>query len=403
MCLLNPSTDLTEETLKKINDRDTLIWLAVETLKKRIDGPLLADLTVETFRLNLEAFYHEEGEIIAQESLVEAFTNFLEAKEHISKNEETATPDKAFAAFEKRYLQQYLFAAYKTFGEQDTEIKTEAQLKKYIYATDESIVTREFKEYQKANPAQNGHELQGIFKNTDELPDAYYSRKYYHTLLTDLFKQETPPLDVDKPNNTAKIIAKVEKLHTCNLELFPFREQNFNALQFNKAPNLPAHYKASPPRFAEMEVSKFAVAVIMWRILHHGDSSDPLCFVFRVYPLWKNTITKFLHELHINNEDELLSLDEMENYFYALSSNQNGAITANNTFPVKKLKETIDEQVRGLNIKNGADPDSGEAAKTLAFDLFAGNKYVAQNIRDAVKSPDQFQKEVAKAFWFGTK
>jgi hypothetical protein len=120
-----------------------------------------------------------------------------------------------------------------------------------------------------------------------------------------------------------------DDLKVCNLDLFPYRTNTRKNMILKK-----------DKTFGDLESSRYVASLIIRRILDFSISDEP-AFIFRSYPDWAKVIMRTLSEMTgLTKEKDLIpKYNLLTDYFYEISSSQNGMITENNIHKVMKLGE----------------------------------------------------------------
>lgn len=215
--------------------------------------------------------------------------------------------------------------AYKDVEKRDREIE---DIAKYIFDPAQSLIAKEIAHY--LHQADDSAAVADIFSK-EKQAGAYYSRQYYKPLLENWLASQG--LDSTNPADNEKILAAVDELAVCNVELAPYRERMFGRIHFQTGKS-----------YADSTASKFALAVILWRINQHlACGTDKPVFIFKGYPNWEAAFEKFLATL-VSPQLTRDTLETLEDYAYITSARRNTLVSENNVLSVKALRQVIEGQ-----------------------------------------------------------
>ncbi|WP_210130255.1 hypothetical protein [Staphylococcus sp. GDX8P54P] len=227
----------------------------------------------------------------------------------------------------------------------------EEKIKKHIVDTDSSMLSKELLDLINLDESKFKELMSGVKKLTNRF---YYLGEYFYPLLASdnennkVFQKLKKELGKVENYNIVK--ENVEKLKTCNLEVFPFR---------SKEPKLGFGNNNFGRDLVETEVDSILLGarIILRRIALYlqddlSNNVQPI-FIFRRYDLvWKNLIMTVLkNDYKVNNEDAKEMLKEMEDeYFYFFTNRSDkgrssGKISKGN---LKKSDNSVSERQSSL-------------------------------------------------------
>ncbi len=227
----------------------------------------------------------------------------------------------------------------------------EERIKEHIVDTESSMLKKELVQLINLEESEINELMSGVKKLKNRF---YYLGEYFYLLLTrDIDRNKVLnklKKELGKEENYYTVKENVEKIKTCNLEVFPFR---------SKVPKLGFGSNNFGRDLVETEANTVLLGarIILRRIALYlqGDLSNKVqpLFIFRRYDLvWKNIIETVLkNDYRVNDEDTKEMLKEMEDeYFYFFTNRSDkgrssGKISKSN---LKKSDNSVSERQRSL-------------------------------------------------------